>query len=159
MEKLKFKMSKRCPRCNMKTPIENVVCPGCKLNYEKFNTATNAEAKQAIKEGNADQVLMRTGRPKDVKFIKLLLIAIFLGAFGGHNYYVGRYKRGILFTVFFFVGIINGVVNTILKVKPHGDLWEVFTLLVMIWGLVLLLWVFDIVKICLNRFKIPVSKT
>ena len=135
-----------------------VVCPGCQLNYQKFETATNAEAKEAIKCGETEKVLMRKGRPSDVKFVSLLLITIFLGFAGGHYYYVGRYKMGAFFTIFFAVGIVNAIINSLVKEKITGDLYQIFTLLVLIWGFVLMLWIIDIAKVCLNKFKIPVSR-
>lgn len=150
--------NKHCPRCNAKIPVEIVVCPSCGLNFQKFDTATNSEAKEAIKLGEKDRVLMRKGRPNDVKFIPLLLITIFLGFSGAHYYYVGRYKMGAFFTIFFAVGIVNAIINTILKSTPTGELYQIFTLLVLVWGLVIALWIIDIAKVCLNKFKIPVSR-
>lgn len=151
--------NKRCPRCNQKMPIEIVVCPSCQLNFQKFDTATNKEAKQAIREGEHDRVLMRKGRPQDVKFITLLLITIFFGFTGAHYYYVGRYKMGAFFSIFFAVGIVNAIINSLLNSTPKGDLYQVFTFLVLIWGLVIALWIIDIAKVCVNKFKIPVSRS
>ena len=150
--------NKRCPRCNTKSPVEIVICPGCELNFQKFETATNKQAKQAIKQRENERVLMRKGRPSDVKLVPLLLITIFLGFTGAHYYYVGRYKMGAFFTVFFSVGVVNGILSTLLKETPKGDLYQIFILLVLIWGLVAMLWIIDIAKVCLNKFKIPVSR-
>ena len=44
-------------------PNEMVICPSCQLNFNKFNGATNAEAKVAMRKGEKDNVLMRTGLP------------------------------------------------------------------------------------------------
>lgn len=151
--------NKRCPRCNEKMLVEIVVCPGCQLNFQKFDTATNKEAKQAIKTGEKERVLMRKSRPNDVRFFPLLLITIFLGLIGGHYYYVGRYKMGAFFSIFFAVGIVNAIISSFLDAAPTGDLFQVFTLLVLIWGVVIMLWIIDIVKVCVNKFKIPVSRS
>ena len=150
--------NKRCPRCETKMPIEIVVCPNCQLNFQKFDNATNAEAKQAIKQGENERVLMRKGRPSDVNFVRLLLITIFLGFTGAHYYYVGRYKMGAFFSIFFAVGIVNAIISTLVNATPTGDLYQVFTLLVLVWGFVIMLWIIDIAKVCLNSFKIPVSR-
>lgn len=150
--------NKRCPRCNQKMPVEIVVCPSCQLNFQKFDSATNAEAKQAISQGEKDRVLLRKGLPKDVSKIKLLLLAIFLGFTGAHYYYVGRYKMGMFFSIFFGVGIINAILTSLLDVTPTGDMYQIFTLLVLVWGAVLVLWIIDIAKICVNHFKVPVSR-
>lgn len=151
--------NKRCPRCNQKMPIEIVVCPSCQLNFQKFDSATNKDAKQAIRQGEKERVLMRKGRPSDVSFVKLLLITIFCGFTGAHYYYVGRYKMGAFFSIFFAVGIVNAILTTLLKATPKGDLYQIFTLLVLVWGLVLVLWIIDIAKVCFNKFKIPVSRS
>ena len=150
--------NKRCPRCNEKMPVEIVVCPSCQLNFQKFEKATNKEAKEAIAEGEKEKVLMRKGRPSDVKFITLLLLTIFLGFTGAHYYYIGRYKMGIFFSIFFAVGLVNGILTTLLKATPTGDLYQIFIMLVLVWGVVLILWIVDIAKVCLNCFKIPVGR-
>lgn len=150
--------NKRCPRCNQKMPIEIVICPNCQLNFQKFESATNMDAKEALRMGEKDRVLMRKSRPSDVNFVKLLLITIFLGFTGAHYYYVGRYKMGAFFSIFFSVGIINAILNVLLHENLTGDIYQIFTFLVLIWGLVLALWIIDIAKVCLNKFKIPVSR-
>ncbi len=156
---MKLFNTKRCPRCNTKMPNEMVICPSCQLNYTKFNGATNAEAKVAMKEGETDKVLMRKGCPSDVSRTKLILLTIFLGFMGAHYYYVGRNKMGTFFSTFFGVGIINAIITMLLTSMPSGDLYQIFTLLVLVWGAVLLIWIVDIAKVCFNRFKIPVSRT
>lgn len=155
---MKFNLNKKCPRCNAKMAATIAVCPNCSLNFNKFYEATNAEAKQAIRRGDKDQVLLRTGRPSDVKFVPLLLTAIFLGLFGGHHYKVGRYKMGIFYSIFFIVGIANAVLTSIYKTQLTGVMWEIFSLLVIVWGAVILMWSIDLAKICLNKYKIPVSR-
>jgi len=140
-------------------PVEIVVCPSCQLNFQKFESATNQEAKESIKEGEKEKVLMRKGRPSDVKFVPLLLITIFLGFTGAHYYYVGRYKMGAFFSIFFGVGIINAIITTLLGATPTGDWYQIFTLLVLTWGAVVCLWIIDIAKVCVNSFKIPVGRS
>lgn len=155
---MKLFNNKRCPRCNTKVPVGTGVCPDCRLNFQKFESATNEEAKNAIRQGEKERVLMRKGCPSDVKKFKLLLMALFLGFTGAHYYYVGRYKMGIFCTTFFIIGIVNAVVRTFVNISPSGDLWQIFTLLVLGWGAVLVIWIIDLAKICLNKFKIPVSR-
>ena len=70
--------NKRCPRCKEKVPVELVSCPSCQLNFQKFESATNKDAKEAIAEGEKERVIMRMGRPSDVKLVPLLLLTIFL---------------------------------------------------------------------------------
>lgn len=156
---MKLFKNKRCPRCNNKCAVELVSCPTCQLNFNKFNEATNKEAKIAIREGRKEDCLLRSGRPSDVKWWKLLLIAVFLGFAGGHNYYVGRYKRGIWFSVFFVCGLINAILTQLVpNLNTQSDLWQVFYVMVLGWGAVMVLWIIDVANIVLNKFRIPVSR-
>lgn len=155
---MRIGLNKHCPRCNYKMPTEIVVCPQCQLNYNKFNSATNKQAKQKLRQGEKESVLMRKGRPDDVKFVPLLLMCVFLGFLGAHHYYVGRYKMGFFYSLFFTIGVAYSIIASVLKISPKGDLWQVFSFLVLGWGIVLFMWILDIAKICLNKYKIPVSR-
>ncbi len=159
MEKINIfkRKNKRCPRCNFKMPVEMAKCPRCELNFQKFNLATNAEAKNAYSEGDGDRVLLRKGCPQDVSRIGLILITIFLGFMGAHYYYVGRVKMGVFYSVFFVVGLVNAFITLVNKITPTGDWYQLFYLLVLVWGVVIALWLVDIVMVCINKFKIPVS--
>ncbi len=151
-------MNKRCPRCNAKAPAVAKICPSCQLNYEKFDTATNREAKEAMRADESERILMRKGCPPDVKKWKLLLMTIFLGFMGGHYYYVGRVKMGVFFTTFFLIGVLNAVLTTFIGEYLVGEWYQLFTILVLIWGIVAILWIVDIMHVIFNRFKIPVSR-
>ena len=149
--------NKHCPRCNFKMPKEIAVCPNCQLKFQKFELATNKEAKEAFRQGESDRVIFRKGYPNDVKKPILILLTVLLGFTGAHYYYVGRIKMGLFFSFFFCVGIINSILTSIIKINVEGDLYQLFYLLVLIWGIVILMWIADIVKVCFNTFKIPVS--
>ena len=138
-------------------PKEINICPTCQLNYDKFNNATNSEAKVAIHMDERERVLYRRGCPSDVSKVKLLLLTIFLGFTGAHHYYVGRTGKGIFYSIFFVIGVVNAILTTVLQSTLHGELWEIFTLLVLIWGVVIMMWLIDIADVILNRYKIPVS--
>lgn len=153
-----MKNNKRCPRCNLKMPAFTKVCPSCGLNFDKFDAATNADAKKMLRAGEKEQVLYRKGCPSDVNKIKLLLLTIFVGFTGAHYYYVGRNKMGIFFSTFFVVGVIY---SCLVQFVPNIEQFQWFQwvyLLAMVWGVVIILWIVDIAKVCLNRFKIPVSR-
>lgn len=155
---MSINLRKKCPRCKTKLPYELVVCPSCQLNFNKFNTATNKDAKIALKEGRKDDVLLRTGCPADVNRWVLILLTIFGGFFGLHYYYVGRYKMGIFFTLSFLIGVANAILSMYLNSSPTGFVWELFSVLVLVWGAVIVMWIIDMAKVCVNRFKIPVSR-
>ena len=135
-----------------------MVCPSCGLNFIKFNEATNKQAKDALSQGEKDRVLYRTGCPSDVKRWKLILMCVFLGYMGGHHYYVGRKYWGLFYTCFFLIGVINAIVTMFFPQVINTDAFQVFYLLVLIWGIVIVMWIVDIFKICFNKYKIPVSR-
>ena len=153
---MKIFENKHCPRCDYKMPKEAGICPSCRLNFEKFNSATNAQAKEALSQGETDRVILRKGVPSDVSRTKLLLLTIFLGFMGAHYYYVGRKKMGLFFSIFFVVGLVNAALQYF--VLPHNALFEIVALAALIWGVVILLWLIDIFKVALNKFKVPVSR-
>jgi len=153
-----MKIKKKCPRCQYKMMASLTSCPNCSLNFEKFNSATNKEAKVAISQGEKDRVIMRKGFPSDVRKIPFLLITIFLGMFGVHHYSVGRWKMGLTYSIFFLIGCTNAILTSFLGGKLSGGLYEVFSFLVLGWGLVLILWILDVVKVITNSYRVPVSR-
>lgn len=148
---------KKCPRCNYKLAKSANICPNCELNYTKFEFATNKEAKEALKLGEKSRVIYRKGYPKDVSKTKLLLLSIFLGFMGAHLYYVGRWKRAVFYTVFFVVAITYSSLNAWIGLTTENIMIELFYILYLVFGVVLILWIVDIVKITFNKFRIPVS--
>lgn len=154
---MKFADKKRCPRCGKKVLSEVGVCPQCKLNYAKFFSATNKEAKIALKRGEKESVIYRKGIPSDVSKLKLLLLTVFLGFCGGHLYYIGRKNLGIFYSVFFCVGLAYAIISAYTKFNWNSEVGQFLYILVLVWGVVLIMWIVDIVKVCFNRFKIPVS--
>lgn len=156
---MKINLKKKCPRCKTKMTYELVICPNCQLNFNKFNEATNFEAKQAIKENRKEDVLLRVGCSNDIKRWALILITIFGGFFGLHYYYVGRYKMGMFFSLSCLIGIINAIITMYVNASLTGFFWEIFSVLVLVWGFVIVMWIIDIAKVCLNKFKIPVSRS
>ncbi|MBE7076578.1 MAG: TM2 domain-containing protein [Clostridiales bacterium] len=155
---MKIGNNKRCPRCDFKMDKSLGVCPGCRLNFSKFNEATNEEGKHALKMGEKDRVIFRLGYPTDVKKWVMVLLCVFLGFTGAHYYYVGRKNMGLFFSLGFVVGILNAGLMLSYSSARVGFWWDIFSILVLAWGVVLLIWIIDIAKIVFNRFKIPVSR-
>lgn len=154
--KLRERMNKRCPRCNTKSAYTTVVCPSCQLNFQKFESATNADAKKMLKAGEKEHVLMKKGFTCDVKKHKVLLLAIFLGFVGAHHYYVGRTKIGLFYSLslisyLLFYALFKFVSSSIF-------MYDLYMLSMFVWGFVLFMWIIDIAKICVNHYKIPVSR-
>ena len=79
----------KCPRCGNKTASNFPKCGVCGLNFKKFATATNSEAKSAIRMGERERVLYSTTPPYDINKTNVLIMAIFGGWCGIHYFSIG----------------------------------------------------------------------
>lgn len=149
------KSFKRCPRCNNKTPIHMPKCGVCSLNFERFNSATNAEAKSAFRMGEPERVLYTTQPPSDINKINVLLKCIFGGWFGLHHFAVGRYKLGGFYLVAFAMCVTY--LTLALTTTLSGLIFDIAFVCGVVWAISFILWLADIVKILCNWYKYPVS--
>lgn len=148
-------MTKRCPRCERKMGLAEPKCPSCGLVFSRLAKATNKAAKQAIKRREYNKVILDTVLPQDVNKWKLFFMALFLGLFGGHAYYVGRYKRGIFYSVAF---VLVAIVAAFPLAYWANMYWELaFSLLVLPVGFSFIIWFMDVFAILCNKFKVPIS--
>ena len=145
---------KTCPRCHLTMPEAAETCPDCGLSFDRLEIATNKDAKRKILRGDRDYIIRVRKIPSDVKYYKLLLIAIFLGFFGGHCYYVGRYLRGVMLTTNAVVGIFCVIFNSFFLSLWNGLLMEILGVII---GVFVLVWFFDLWLILFKKFKIPLA--
>lgn len=145
----------RCPICNCKMKHKSV-CPYCKITGEQVTGASNQLAKLALRSGNKEKVVYSTTMPYDVNYTRLLLLTIFTGFLGVHNYYVGRDKKGLfcsiasaLCLVFFIIDFAFGTTKYFIF-----DLFYEISFAVM--TVVVLMWMYDILKLSFRQFKMPV---
>lgn len=146
----------KCPRCGNKTASNFPKCGVCGLNFKKFATATNSEAKSAIRMGERDRVLYSTTPPYDINKTNVLIMAIFGGWCGIHYFSIGRFLKGI----FQIIGFIFGMIYCVYRMNGNslnGFIGNLVLVLGIIWVITILLWITDIVKIIFNKFKYPVS--
>lgn len=152
----KIKEFKRCPRCDTKTVIYNDKCPACGLVYSRLINASNKEAKKAIKRGEKNKVICDKTLPSDVNKWKLFFMSLFLGMFGGHYYYIGKYKTGAVFTastVLLMVG--TAIAQNDSSVWQKYYFWMWFFILPASGCLVAL--AIDWVRILANNFRVPIA--
>ena len=151
-----MKEFKRCPRCNFKTLNSMARCGNCGLNFEKFNTATNAEAKSAFRMGEKERVLHTRKVPSDINKWKFWLICLFGGWFGLHYFNTGKKWRG----AFQILGLTCAFVYSFFIIKFNlrtGYAGNFVLMCGIIWVASFIIWLSDIVSIPLNKFKYPVS--
>ncbi len=147
---------KKCPRCNNKTPKHMPRCGVCSLSFEKFNSATNAEAKSAFRMGESERVLYTTQVPSDVNKMQILINCIFGGWFGLHHFKVGR--RG--FGLYYLISLLLGVVYMTLIMTVSnltGYVFDIAFVCGIAWIISIILWWADIIKILCNGYKYPIS--
>ena len=148
--KLNGRQAKKCPRCGNKCLLSQSRCEECGLIFSRLDYATNACTKKRIKAGEKEYVIYTNKYPADVKYWKLLLFSIFLGWFGVHHFYVGKYVRGILCIVGFILTLACTIFNAVL-------LKYIEMILFLPMALFALDWLFSITYIILHKYKVPVS--
>lgn len=149
------KTTKRCPRCERKVPIAMAKCPRCGLIFARLSQATNKAAKKAIRNRERNKIVYDTVLPKDVGKWKLFFMALFLGMFGGHHFYVGNYWKGAL-------GLVSMIMVGVAAALPMSwwndyYLGGLMTVLVIPAGINVMFWVVGVFLILFNKFKVPVS--
>lgn len=146
------KYTKRCPRCDAKNPINAYKCPSCGLIFDRLNIATNEAGKKMLREGKKDKVVWTKDFPSDLKRYKAILLCIFLGLFGAHCYYVGKFTKAIFMSIF---GTLTMVIAVLIVQGLIPE--QIFMTSQVIGGIPIFVWLFDISAICFKRFKVPVS--
>ena len=147
---------KRCPRCNTKTPIQLKKCGACGLNYDKFSSATNAEAKSAFRMGEKGRVLHTKVVPSDISKPRMFVKCALGGWFGLHYFSVGRMWRGLLQIVGFIFAFIYSYGAVIYSIRS-GYLGYLILLCGFVWVFTFITWLSDSFAILFNKFKYPVS--
>lgn len=143
-----------CPRCGCKVLKSTEECPDCGLIFSRLEIATNREAKAKKLRHDRAYIINTKKLPSDVSFVKLLLFSIFLGAFGGHCFYVGRYLRGSILLTDMVAVILCVVFNEYLVNVDGGALIATISTVL---GMIEIMWFWDIFAIITKRFKVPVA--
>lgn len=141
-----------CPRCKEKAIPGQKRCNKCNLIFSRLEEAQNKYAKAEILHHNKQNVVYTSTIPSDVSYIRLLLLAIFGGIFGAHNFYIGRYLKAFYMLV---VGIASVILISIVSVS---QLYETIASILSIFaGISTLMWLFDLGSIIAKKYKIPVA--
>lgn len=151
--RLKYRKDvKRCPRCDERALLSQPKCNSCGLIYARVENATNAEAKRQFFQKDKAMLMVKQ-TPKDVNRTKLLLLGGFLGAFGAHNFYVGRYYKAI------FMFLVSLLVLVYVSLPFSEVMLAIMSspFVVIPSGVVAIFWVIDFMQIVFNKYKIPVA--
>lgn len=151
---------KKCPRCHSKLYSNAEKCIYCGLLFSRIQNLSNKQAKKEIRNRNHSRVLNIKTRPEDVSKKKLILLTIFTGIFGGHNFYVGKYKKAwfsLISTVFFIITFTIYLVslnNGIILEDFRYYIVESFGLFTAISCIMLM---FDIISLITKTFTYPAA--
>lgn len=143
----------RCPVCGYKIKNGNI-CPYCKIDDDQIKNASNKQAIQHIKEHKKDVVLSDV-LPSDINYTRLLLMTILLGVWGGHNFYVGRYKRGLFFVFAFFIAFIAYTVYTTWY-EGNKVIEAIMQVFIIFEAVAMCLWLSDVFRVIAKKFPVPV---
>lgn len=143
---------KKCPRCHEKYLISQKKCQFCGLVFDRLNYVSNKSARKEVIKLHRRNYIMTDEWPADASKKTALLLCAFLGFTGAHNFYLGRFYKGL--TVLF--GLICSMVLLLIPYKSlaYEIIWYISLLPA---ASVLILWVLDFIRIFLERYKIPVS--
>ncbi|MEG1499698.1 MAG: TM2 domain-containing protein [Clostridia bacterium] len=143
---------KRCPRCKEKCVLSASVCPECGLKFARLLLCTNAAGKKARKMKQKDKVLMQSDWPFDASRKKALLLCGFLGIFGAHNFYVGRYFKAAFSLIFTCATLVFAALTI------YPDWYDTFMSFYAIPGAFpLIFWFVDFARIAIGKYPIPVA--
>ena len=152
---IRGRKTKKCPRCGNVCLLSQPKCDDCGLVFSRLDEATNKDAKIRLKNKEKDLVIYVKKYPEDVKKWKMILLVSFAGLFGSHYFYVGRWKWGLAFLLYFLSVLFMGVVfNAYFLDVWNGSFFSIFG---PITGIYTLAWLNDIRRVIFNRFPIPVS--
>ena len=143
---------RKCPRCGEKNLSSQKKCAFCGLVFERLKYCSNKSARKEVIKFRKRNYIMTKEWPDDASKKVALLLCGFLGLFGAHNFYLGRFYKGI--TVLF--GFICSVILLFLPYKSlaYNIIWYISLLPA---ACVLIFWAMDFIKIFLERYKIPIS--
>lgn len=151
-----MKEFKRCPRCNFKMNIALRKCGNCGLNYDKFEKATNTEAKSAFRMGEKERVLHTRFCPSDISKPIILSKCIFGGWFGLHYFDLGKKWKGLFQVLGLILAAVYAYCAGTLNIRS-GYLGNLILVCGIIWMASFIIWMSDIFSIIFNKFKYPVS--
>lgn len=147
----------RCPICNAKMR-EDGCCPYCKISGEQVIFASNKKAKKYMRTGKKNEVYYSSTKPIDVTFLDMIMLTIFTGIFGGHDFYVGKVFKGLFHLIPILLAILTvGLSEININIfKDGGILQLTYELIIAVVGLSIIFWIADIFAVALKYYKYPV---
>ena len=143
--------SKRCPRCGTKNDYSNSKCTQCGLIFSRVENGSNKLAKGLILSGQKDLTIKAPGFPKDVSKKTFMLLCGFLGFWGAHNFYVGRYIKAIFQVISGIFAVLATFFSGITFISVLSSYLFIFV------AIDAFMWMFDLIDGAINKYRIPVA--
>ena len=144
----------KCPICGCKMK-EEFMCPYCKITGHQVKTASNKKAKEKIIKRDKEGVYNSSYLPCDINNTRLMLITLFGGPIGIHQFYVGKFKMGFYYLLSCFYAMIFYILSTMIF-KGNIVLKYFLSAGYILYGVALFMWMSDFVKVCFKKFSMPV---
>ena len=142
----------RCPKCDKKIKAGKAFCEGCGTKVADIENASYEDAVEILKSGNLyekEKVFYSHKMPEKLERKKLLLLTIFGGFIGAHDFYVGKRKKAIIKLVLF---ILAEIANVLLYLKIVNGISTIAGALFLY---PLASWIVDIFKVIFNKYEFP----
>lgn len=125
-----------CKKCGTDVSDDAIVCPKCgeKLNYKRTGSSNGGSFEDSIDNFDfvSDQAkkLFKVRNKENKSTFLAGLLALLLGNFGVHKFYMGDNVWGIIYLIFFWTGIpallglVEGIIlvsNAIKADNSNGD--------------------------------------
>lgn len=152
----------KCPKCYGKIDKRLKKCNECGFRLKSIQGATHKDVRRARKEGFGDDVMYTSELPNDISKKKLLLLCIFLGFYGAHSYYAGKFFKAIYSTISMIaVTIFSTIGASGVSLNSDGlgvvGVW-VYSISLALMGINLVMFISDIISIATNKYKVSVYK-
>ena len=147
-----------CPKCYGKIDKNTNSCKQCGFKMQVMDGASNKEAKKIKRTIYKDDIMYTTDVPFDVSKKKLLLFAIFLGMFGVHDFYVGKLWQGLYKCLSISITLTTSIIIWATGTISQNIFQIIFEFSTVFQGINVILWVNDILRISIKKYKIPVYK-
>ena len=144
----------RCPICG--SNMKHDICGYCKIESSQVENASNKAVVKARKEGNKHLIHYSSTLPKDVNYMRLLLLTIFFGWCGVGSFYVKKNIRGAFSVCTFFMGALFYALKQTLGKNWNIALQVVYEILILGCAICIIMWVWDFFSLITKNYKVPV---
>ena len=146
-----LKQFKKCPRCQNKCLASQERCEECGLLFSRLEKASNRAAKKKLLHFDRDYIIYTNQYPKDISWLKLLLLTFFTGLVGGQYYYTGKYIKGGIMSA----GFVYLIFATIFNAQIVATATEIAYFYAPI-GVYAFAWIVSLVYVAFKKYKVPV---